>query len=203
MSIYDPDIREVLYSNFLKREDFITDKTTKVIDEMEVCRGLSRVDIAVINGKLHGFEIKSERDTLERLQYQMESYNKVFDTMSIVTCKNHLDKVINIVPKWWGIYYVYQNKNELILRRKRKEKINKNIDLRVALELLWKDELIQLLKENGKEKGTKSKTRSALCDVVVSSVDNQVIRNYIRKCLKSRKSWRAVPLQQLCDDLYM
>lgn len=201
MNIYDPDIRQVLYKDFIIREEFANDSTTKVVDEMQVCKGVSRVDIAVINGKLHGFEIKSERDTLDRLQFQIESYNKVFDTMTIVTCKNHLEKVKKKVPSWWGIYCVENLKGELVLKRKRKERINKGTDLFSLSQLLWKDELLNLLNNNGITKGIKSKTRSALCEIAISSIDEMTIRDYIRICLKSRQEWRAVSLQQLYDDL--
>lgn len=201
MSIYDPDIRKVLYNSFITRDEFIRDSTTKVIDEMQVCKGISRVDIAVINGKIHGFEIKSERDTLDRLQYQIGSYNKIFDTMTIVTCKNHLEKVKEKVPSWWGIYYVENLKGELVLKRKRKEKVNKETDLFSLSQLLWKDELLNLLNSNGITKGTKSKTKSALCEIAVLNIDENTIRDYIRACLKSRKEWRAVSLQQLYDGL--
>lgn len=201
MNIYDPDIRKVLYKNFIRREEFTKDSTTKVIDEMQVCRGFSRVDIAVINGKIHGFEIKSERDTLDRLEFQMESYNKIFDTMTIVTCKNHLEKVKDKVPSWWGIYYVDNVKGDLVLKKKRKEKVNKKTDLFSLSQLLWKEELLSLLNNNGISKGIKSKTRSALCEIAISNIDEITIRNYIRACLKSRQEWRAVSLQQLYDGL--
>ncbi|WP_168198409.1 sce7726 family protein [Crassaminicella thermophila] len=78
MKIYDPDIRELLLKKFLKTKAFISDPTTKLIHEMDVCFGTSRIDIAVINGKIHGYEIKSEQDTLDRLPAQIESYNKIF-----------------------------------------------------------------------------------------------------------------------------
>ncbi|MHB9937883.1 hypothetical protein CF098_07620 [Clostridium sporogenes] len=202
MKIYDADIRKVLYDSFILNESFINDLSTKVIDEMDVCLGRSRVDIAVINGALHGFEIKSEQDTLERLPSQIESYNKIFDTLTIVACEKHIEKIFNIVPKWWGIYSVFENNGNLKLKKRRKVKINNNVDSLSLAELLWKDELLQLLSSNGIIKGTKSKTRKALCSIVVENIDNGSIKKFVKEKLKSRESWRAVPLKQLCDDLH-
>ena len=34
------------------------------VEELGVCRGRVRVDVAVVNGTLHGYEIKSDRDSL-------------------------------------------------------------------------------------------------------------------------------------------
>ena len=37
----------------------------RIVEELSVCDGEARVDVALINGKLCGYEIKSDRDTLE------------------------------------------------------------------------------------------------------------------------------------------
>ncbi|WP_148866666.1 sce7726 family protein [Thermosediminibacter litoriperuensis] len=203
MRIYDSDIRKALYREFVKFEDFISDPTTKIINEMDVCFGISRIDIAVINGKINGYEIKSEQDTLERLPLQIDSYNKVFDTVTIIVGKKHLKNVIEIVPEWWGIYYIYvaEDRKTLVLERKRESKINNHVDVFYLLQLLWKDELLRLLSLNGIEKGVKSKTRIDLCKLVAKSIKENIIKDFVRTTLKSRKTWRAVPLQQLYDGL--
>lgn len=113
MKIYDVDIRKILYSSFLAEKEFIEEADTVIINELDVCAGVSRADIAVVNGKIHGYEIKSKQDNLERLPGQVENYNRVFDTMTIVTYKGHLDKVRNIVPKWWGIKCIDEKKVRL------------------------------------------------------------------------------------------
>jgi hypothetical protein len=204
MKIYDSDIRKLLIKKILITKTFVSDPTTKIIHELDVCFGKSRVDLAVVNGKIHGYEIKSEQDTLERLPSQIDSYNKIFDTITIVTGENHISKVIEMVPEWWGIYYVSKkDNNELVLRKKRQFKVNKFIDIHYLTELLWKEELIELLRLNGIEKGTKSKTRSALCNIVSAKIDKDEVKKFVRDKLKSRESWRAVPLQQLYDDLLL
>jgi hypothetical protein len=42
------------------------------------------VDVAVINGEIHGYELKSERDTLERLPRQVEVYSAVLGRATLV-----------------------------------------------------------------------------------------------------------------------
>ncbi len=42
-----------------------TEIDTKVIDEMGLNQGSSIIDIAVINGSMMGYEIKSDHDTLK------------------------------------------------------------------------------------------------------------------------------------------
>ncbi|MFV0516511.1 MAG: sce7726 family protein [Aminipila sp.] len=200
MKIYDSDIRKLLIDKFFTTKAFISDTTTKVIHEMDVCTGTSRIDIAVINGKINGYEIKSEQDTLERLPSQIESYNKVFDTVTIVTGEKYIDKVTNIVPEWWGIYCVTSQKDRLTLKRKRQNKINKSIDILQVTQLLWRDELLKILALHDIQKGTKSKTRFALSEMVVNNIDPQIIKDFVRQALKNRTTWRADLLQQLYDD---
>lgn len=200
MKVYDKDIRKVLYNEFYSIKEFREDNTTLVIDELDVCRGSSRVDIAVINGKLHGYEIKSEQDTLERLPSQISDYNKVFEKMTIVTGEKYIHKVEEMVPSWWGIYYVKVKNKELILKKKRNGKVNKNIDSLELVQLLWRDELINLLSNYGITKGVKSKTRLALSHLVVENVSKTEIKKYVKSQLKLRTTWRAVQLKQLCDD---
>ena len=200
MKVYDSDIRKLLMKKFFTTKSFISDATTKVIHEMDVCTGSSRIDIAVINGKIHGYEIKSEQDTLERLSSQVESYNKIFDTVTIVAGEKHIDRIMKIVPDWWGVYYIFNQNSDIKIKRKRQSKINKNIDVLQITQLLWKDELTELLNSHNIKKGIKSKTRFALGEIAVRNIDHYEIRDYVRQALKNRTTWRADLLQQLCDD---
>lgn len=78
MKIYDSDIRSLLFQNFQQTDEYMSYDDTVVISEMDVCAGVSGADIVVINGKMHGYEIKSAQDSLSRLPQQMQSYNQVF-----------------------------------------------------------------------------------------------------------------------------
>ncbi len=79
------------------------DPDTLMLNELGLANGSTRIDIAVINGQIEGYELKSERDTLERLPAQRDLYNKVLDRISLVVAENHRDAAEKIVPKWWGL----------------------------------------------------------------------------------------------------
>src|SRR5258708_36353109 len=76
---------------------------TAIIEELGLCHGDARAGIAVVNGVLHGFEIKSERDSLERLAHQVDAYGRAFGYATLVTCEKHLAEARARVPRWWGI----------------------------------------------------------------------------------------------------
>ncbi|WP_283807951.1 DUF2130 domain-containing protein [Bradyrhizobium macuxiense] len=58
----DRDVRQALHRKVLKERH--GDADTLVLDELGLRHGTCRVDIAVVNGYLHDYEIKSDADTL-------------------------------------------------------------------------------------------------------------------------------------------
>jgi len=168
---------------------------SRVLDEMSICAGDARIDIAVINGKLHGFEIKSEADTLERLTSQIAAYNRVFDTVTIVCGNKHLDGVKRITPVWWGIYLADTGNEDVELTNVRVGGINQNIDRTSLAQLLWKSELAQILGDVGLKKGIAQKPCRELWDLVSAAYSTTTLQNKVRELLKIRACWR-LDLQQ-------
>ncbi|MCD1159200.1 sce7726 family protein [Peribacillus frigoritolerans] len=187
----DNDIRQVLLK-YLSAHYF-DDKDTKIINEMGVLHGQSRVDVAVINGILHGYEIKSESDTLLRLPRQIEDYSQVFDRMTIVVQRNYLEAVRGIIPIWWGIMLVTRSRNGEVLNIKeiRKGKLNKSVNAYSLSHLLWRNEALNILKENGLQKGYLSKPRHDLYRKICGSFDLSDIKLMVNQQLKMRENWRA------------
>jgi hypothetical protein len=97
----DIDVRQALWRKVLA--DHIRDPRTRVVSELGVAYGEARVDIAVVNGRLHGFEIKSDSGTLVRLPSQIEAYNRVFDRVTLVAGRKHIDGLTALIPDWWGV----------------------------------------------------------------------------------------------------
>src|SRR3990170_1714739 len=78
----DSAIRASLRSRLLGQHG--QDADTVLIEELGLRRGQVRIDIAVVNGLLHGYEIKSDRDSLRRLGTQVAIYGKVLDQATLV-----------------------------------------------------------------------------------------------------------------------
>lgn len=77
----DSEVRDAVLSK-LDRQYF-GDRHTRIVEEMGIWSGSVRIDIAVINGQLHGYELKSARDTLQRLPTQAELYSKVSPSWAV------------------------------------------------------------------------------------------------------------------------
>ena len=70
----------------------------------------ARIDIAIVGpNDIHGYEIKSDRDVLDRLLSdrwgggQIANFGTAFDRLTIITTPRHLTAIEQLVPSWWGI----------------------------------------------------------------------------------------------------
>jgi len=185
----DNDIREVLLDELYKMHS--DEVGTKIVNEMGVLHGQSRIDVVVINGILHGYEIKSESDNLLRLPSQVKDYNLVFDRMSIVVQRNYLEEVRQIIPKWWGIILVTKNKQNINLRTLRKGRTNPTVDPVALSSLLWKDEALDVLKNRGLQRGYLSKPRKIIYQKIADSFSVEEIKHFVNEQLKSREDWKC------------
>lgn len=87
------------------------------------------------------YEIKSEYDSLDRLPKQIEAYKKVFDYISILTCRSKVDAIKKLVDKSIGIMILEENKfTELIM-----PSLNKDIKLDILFDCLRQPEYINIL----------------------------------------------------------
>ncbi|KEO59411.1 sce7726 family protein [Thalassospira permensis] len=186
----DIDVRQALERQVLREHN--ADPDTLVVHELGVLGGASRVDIAVVNGTLHGIEIKSERDTLDRLAGQSEAYSLVFDKVTIVCGAKHLSKVENFVPEWWGIKVATAGpRGGIELSQQRFPKLNRSLDPEALASLLWKDEALSILEKYGAAKGVRSKNKAAIYRRLSESLSLDVLRDCVRDCLKAREGWRS------------
>lgn len=185
----DQDIRKALLEKVIS--EHVTNPDTLVIEELGLDRGSCRVDVAVVNGHLHGYEIKSASDTLDRLPGQEATYSKVLDRASLVVSENHIDKAIPLIPDWWGVRAVSVGPRGAVnIRLVRPSNLNPSICPESLAGLLWRDELVALLVEADVQKKALRANRSELCKIVASKIPLRSLRSHVRACLKSRTTWR-------------
>jgi hypothetical protein len=166
---------------------------TGVIDELGLCRGQVRIDLAVVNGLLHGYEIKSDRDRLDRLPSQVEVYSKVLDRATIVVGPRHLEEARRTVPGWWGVLRVAGTGADLRLVSARRARDNPNQVPRALVELLWREEALALLETRQADHGVRSKPRPAVWDRVCEAFDASEIATAVREGLKTRMDRPGTP----------
>jgi hypothetical protein len=164
---------------------------TRVVEELGLCQGTARIDIAVVNGSLRGFEIKSERDTLHRLPGQCEAYSQCLDFVTIVASTTHIDKVRSLVPNWWGIWSAHEDGSGVKVEIERPEQRNPDVKPLAMAQLLWRDEALQVLGERNLTDGIRSKTRARIWQRLATSLTTDELGDAVRAKLKAREGWRA------------
>jgi len=166
------------------------DPNTRIVEEMGVWNGSVRIDVAVINGELHGFELKSDRDTLERLEVQAAIYSQVFDRVTLVAGKRHVEKAMAKVPEWWGVASATMvESGPPRLRHIRRAERNPDLDLMQMARLLWRPEAIDILERRGLSKGYKSKGVEIVLARLVESLSPRDLAREVRTSLKAREGW--------------
>lgn len=76
----------------------------RVLTELCVAGFSRRADVVLVNGRLSAFEIKGERDNLDRLSGQIETYVRYFERVTVVCAPRHTAGVLEEVPPEVGVW---------------------------------------------------------------------------------------------------
>jgi hypothetical protein len=188
--IRDRDIRQALRSS-LCLEHF-GDRETRIVEELGLCEGQARIDVAVINGKFKGFEIKSEQDTLDRLPRQVDAYSRILDEVTVVASERHAAALKRLVPSWWGITLVHHEDGRLAFEQQRGVSQNPGPDSHALVQLLWRSEALQILEQLQLAEGLHRKPRRLIWAQLANELPWEKLHEVVAEKLKSRKGWRAV-----------
>jgi hypothetical protein len=186
--VRDIDVRRALHTRLLRVHP--PRSQTLFVDEFDLT-GAARVDVAVINGVLSAYEIKSERDTLRRLPGQIAAYSRVFDFVTIVVAGKHCVHALDSVPAWWSVISAHAIPGDVVLVDERDGSANDSVDPEALAWLLWRDELLAELAARDLLGGVRSKPRRVLCDRLASAVPLDEVRRAVRDRLKARENWRV------------
>ncbi|KIZ40980.1 MULTISPECIES: sce7726 family protein [Rhodopseudomonas] len=184
----DLDVRTALRRELAQQH--VSDGRTLIVEEMGIWSGSVRVDIAVVNGELHGFEIKSARDTLARLPAQQALYSQVFDRVTLVVADKHLEKAERLIPDWWGTLLASIDAESIVsLRIGRPGSKNPAPDPLQTARLLWRAELVSILERYDLIKGIRSATSDKLVQKLAAELSEELLRFEVREALKKRDNW--------------
>ena len=206
MRFRDIEVRSELTRILLIDHAFAQD--TLVLEEFG-CNE-ARADLAVINGEMHCYEIKSSFDTLNRLANQIPAYSGVFDRVTLVADQRHISQARTIIPEWWGMVRVGQSMGEIKLRELRKAKRNPTPCASALARMLWRDEAYKLLKSQALHEGLQKASVQKIWQAIGDSLPTDVISNAVREAIKQRggsgfrppllQSGDTFPTASMCPD---
>jgi len=194
----DFDIRRVLLADL--RLQYSHPDHDLIVEEFG-CK-TARADVAVINGSLHAFEIKSDSDSLDRLPSQIEAYRGVFQYVTLVCGRRLLERARWSVPRWWGLQRAEYRGGQVILSKLRSPKLNPSQDSLALAKMLWKTEALACLRRFGHRTVTSKDTAETISRVVANKIPVRVLTNEVRKAIKARGgsgfARQSTPSDDLC-----
>lgn len=144
LKLDDKEIRSSLISRLS------TYKNTTILEEVTVPSGKARADVTAINGHVVAYEIKSDFDSIKRLESQIPEYDKNFEMNYIVVGTKHYNSVLNAVPYYWGIIVVRKTKkNTTQISFVRRAKLNPNLSFKDFLSLLSANDIKKIASKEG------------------------------------------------------
>ncbi len=188
----DADIRSALHAKRLRHAKSHPD--TLVIDELGLAHARSRIDVAVINGCIHGYEIKSAKDTLGRLATQIDIYRQTLQKLTLVAAPKHVAGIMHHAPEWCGVIAAEQGpRGGIRFHVLRNAVINPYIDPVMMAHLLWRDEVIDLLGQAGYAPKDLRQPRKQLYEMLSEAMSLREITASIRTFMVRRQTWRDRP----------
>ena len=167
----DPDMREILFETYEN-----TGERLRIFEELVI--GKSRADaILVKEDEILGFEIKSDKDSLVRLTTQVKNYERFCDKCYIVTGVHYIDRIEEAVPEHWGIYDIAKDENgnlhiEMFREAEKNPKERPTTKLKNQMNLLWRSELIQIVRAY-KMGGVTKRNKRQLRDLIIEKMGKE------------------------------
>jgi hypothetical protein len=137
-------------------------QTASMLNEFRV--GDCKADVSILNGTATVYEIKSERDSLSRLEKQIETYKQFYAKVYVIAGENHIDGVRSLVSRDVGILKL-SNRHQISTLRDAADRPDRTSSLTI-FESIRTDEAKRIL---------------ALMDRVVPDVPNTKIRAALRE----------------------
>jgi hypothetical protein len=175
---------------------------TQVFEELSIERGAARVDLAVIGSMLDAYEIKSDFDNFGRLHNQIHAYNRVFDTITIVTGPHFSKAVMQFMPTWWGVSVARRDiDGSLNLDVVRPAVQNEAQSARSMAMFLWRDEVAEIHRSETGALPPRRTTRNQLHDWLAASFPLDALRKMVTQRLLERSSAITTPQSKPDGDL--
>jgi len=163
-------------------------RTASMLSEARV--GVCKADVVVLNGTATAYEIKSERDSLARLNSQVTAYGNVFAAVNVVTSPSYVDQVLRQVPDDVGVLVLTKR---FRLQTERAAVVDAGrTDPLAVLDFVRVDEAFAILRALGIEppQVPNTQVRGSLHEIF-ASLDSRLVHEQMVSALKASRSQQA------------
>lgn len=150
--------------------------------------GTNKADCVILNGKSICYEIKTDYDSLIRLNDQLDAYTQIFDEVYVVCSKKHIDSVLKNVDSSIGVLNLSEKST---FQEIRKANNTREKNKKLLIQSLRQSEYLELFEKLTGNKLVAPNTQLFdLClDAMESFQDEKALNAfYIEILKKSRKN---------------
>lgn len=156
-----------------------------ILEELRVHNGNAIADIVTIHNDSHCYEIKSDKDSVERVQRQAQFYDVAFRRVTLVTTARHLERALIFAPSHWGILIAKATQGRVVFTHVRSARLNERFTKQLALLTLWRSELATLAEPIAVSSLAKL-SRKTLAELLSESLSTAKVSQEIGRQLVSR-----------------
>ncbi|MFM0740750.1 sce7726 family protein [Paraburkholderia xenovorans] len=160
------------------------DDDAVLISEMVLSKGVRRADLAVANGYLQAFEIKSELDTLVRLDGQLEAYSAQFDKVTLVVAARFVDAVLSKYPKNVEVWEARNGDNGVQIKQRRRGECRPVKSVAALGGFLRKTDIVNFLRSEGRMASTEDSRIDLMTALECTNVS--CLRRFVLLTIKKR-----------------
>jgi len=173
--------------------------TATMLSEFRV--GMNKADCVILNGKSICYEIKTDYDSLFRLNDQLNSYQQLFDEVYIVCSKKYEDIILKEIPSHFGVITLTSKLTLKTLRKASPKVTLLNRDLLIGS--MRQNEYKMLAEEiSGETINLPNMLIFEKCNSIIQSYrdEEELNKKYIRILKKSRRN-NGIFIEQLPNSL--
>lgn len=191
---------EYIYKNIIARNILLgrhSLNSSILLSEYRV--GTNKADLVLLNGCSTCYEIKTEYDSLVRLNDQLSSYLKLFDKVNVVCSYQMLEAVLHLAPIEVGVIVLTETNT---LKTIREPIETERLDIELMMKSLRKNEYQVIAEKLYKLKIDVPNTRLyELCEKIIKSHDPKIVKKEFLSTLKVTRKNNAKAITSLPDSL--
>jgi hypothetical protein len=188
------DIRRALTTHISKG---LSGRRATIVSELSLRIGPARADLVLLDDDIKAFEIKSDFDSLDRLPGQIQSYNRVFDEVTLICGSVHLHDASIMIPEWWGLMLGFRSMSgQIELAIVRPPRPNPTPDNYALAQLLWREEIVASISSHFSRERPIRGSRQVICRELADRADRDLLKSIVVTSLISRQAVLSVAQPQ-------
>lgn len=188
---------ERLVKYWLAKESLSVPHRT-VLFEYPVAASGRRLDFAYIDTSSHAFEIKTEADSLSKLNFQIKAYAHLFEYVHVLVHAKHVDSVVTQVPPHCGIEVYKMTPNSFEIDVLREAQLSPAIRRDAQIRNMSSRELDYILRLNG-QRGLRLREERA---AALAQYTDAEINKWFKVAVKNRYADNWGELVKHFDEIY-